>query len=92
MKAQKRLQRITEFVNSNCTRLPCGICNKPDWHGGDVACLAGINYLDDSEEPSRAPLRTFNSIPQAVVIPVTCSDCGRVMLFSADAIGIGKDG
>jgi hypothetical protein len=64
--------------------LPCPACKAepPKWGGGDV--VASLPVVDIETHNGKQASQKRN--PHLAVVPVTCDYCGRMELFSVDAL------
>jgi hypothetical protein len=79
---------IDDFVAAKCANLPCGVCEKSIWQGGEIYGLPGVSirsgYAGGDVERSSSTGHKADD----VVVTVRCKGCGRILLFSAKSIGI----
>lgn len=82
-------QAISDFVAAKCVKLPCGLCDKPDWQSCGFCGLRRVVLEADAigEEITRSPLSDGVSA-EGVLATVMCKGCGRVLFFSAKAVGV----
>jgi hypothetical protein len=81
-------EAIKDFVATRCAKLPCGVCEKPDWQSRGFYGLPGIALRADmiGEEIERSLSSGVNA--EGVMLVVTCKGCGRALFFSAQAVGV----
>jgi hypothetical protein len=81
-------QAIKDIVATRCTKLPCSVCEKPDWQGRGFYGLPGIALWADmiGEEIERSLSLGVNA--EGVMLAVTCKECGRALFFSVQAVGV----
>ena len=59
--------------------LNCLVCGKSDWRDGELTGLPAIEVLN------RESVKEIGLVPH---VSLVCSNCGFVLLFSAQAVGL----
>ena len=81
---------IDNFISSKCAEMPCSVCKEPEWEGRGVYALTAVDISLGYREGvvSRQAWPPSHPEPDHLVVSVQCKGCGRVVLFSALAVGI----
>jgi predicted Zn-ribbon and HTH transcriptional regulator len=74
---QERQRVLDAAINQTCQNITCPGCQKRDWHAEEVYLL-----------PVHPLVKFRSASPGLNVLPARCKECGYLLFFSADALGV----